>query len=1364
MPNDHPPASTRSFAEVLEQELRLIRLRREAILHKEQKRLEMQAEAAGKLLEPLPAATGGVPAAEMPVRPEGVRAADDADARLTRARIDALGEHLAAIAFSGGGIRSGTFAVGLLQGLASLGLLRRFDYLSTVSGGGYAGGWLAAWLKREGDVRNVERQLAPSRVVEAAAVRPPLHDAPTPAVPDPPAPVVDEEPEPIHHLREYSSYMAPRLGLLTADTWTIIMIWVRNVSVNLLMFLPLAMGLVLALRLLVYSYGSLTSQAIENSTLLQYVAWAPLAFGFVLYVAAFTYNGRALGEFRRERNRAGRVRRPLRDEGEGVYYGMVYPLMAAALLLSLGLRPVIWWIGTIVQGRLDRAPVTASSNPLSFGALREWVIDSAMSNLGLLGWPNVVVHAVTLGILMALFALALNRSSAVKAKFVVCAFFAGATGGVLLTVVENLLKTCSDAGRPDLAALLGTPALLLVIAASLIVEVALLGRTITEAEREWWSRFGALVFIGGLLWLIGSATVLYVPALFVGAGLVLRLAITSGWLATTAAGVFAGRNANPKAQKGQVVLKLITVVAPPVFLLGLLGAVSLLGAFLVNDPPLAFPSAGHEVAAVDNYLQGVRDASALPIIVWLVLFGLLGWLGSSLIDVNLFSLNAMYANRLIRCYLGASRPKTHWARRWGGLHDPTILSGAPTDSAPPDRDQNPVTGFDPDDDIDLLDLQIGYENAERPGHVYSGPHLLVNASLNLVGGQELAWRDRKGESFTLSPLYCGAKGTGFALVDERSRRNLTLGRAISISGAAVDPNMRFYQSAALTALLTVLNARLGYWMRNPSRPGWEAESPKYGNLLFTEFLGRTDGKGDFVHLSDGGHFENMGVYELIRRRCRYIVACDAGEDTGPSDENLAILLRLCRIDFGVRIELDTTPLRVEGPDGLSHAHVVIGRVRYDDVDSGQVPGVLVYLKISMTGDEPADVQQYAESEPAFPHQPTDLRQSFTEDQFESYRALGEHIARGVFEDAVSDVRSRFWRQTDARQEFAQGNRRLFAALQGRWAGLPAKIDERYEANAGAWAQFQRDVRRDPNLAALTEDLYPELRSERAAAGVPPPPAPAPDPSARRAELHAVAQMLQIMEDAWLELGLKGRSDLPMNRGWMNALRRWASTEAFRQFWPLFRSEYNPDFVDFVEDELHIGKTQRVRELLSAVLPATFARESVDLLAEEFAREWPGEVALGRDLRTLINRANHLNLRGTHHVWLILQSPASLPAGGQPPERFVSGIILLAEWGDEQGNATPGVFEFFAWVRPPHRAAGLGTECIEPALGEVIELLKRQHANNPLELRARYPKSGRDGDDDQERSRWLSFFALYDFQPVSPVTTTVPFSQVVRTIR
>ena len=327
------------------------------------------------------------------------------------------------------------------------------------------------------------------------------------------------------------------------------------------------------------------------------------------------------------------------------------------------------------------------------------------------------------------------------------------------------------------------------------------------------------------------------------------------------------------------------------------------------------------------------------------------------------------------------------------------------------RDANPETGFDPCDDIPLFDLGIGRTLSKR---TYWGPQLLINTTLNLVAGEDLAWQDRKGESFVLTPRYCGSKGVGYARMTEKTRENLTLGRAITISGAAVDPNMSFYQSSSLTAFLTIFNARLGQWMQNPRFPQWKAEGPKFGDRLVSELFGSTDDKDAFIHLTDGGHFENLGVYELIRRRCRYIIAVDAGEDTDASDDNLAQLTRLCRIDFGVRIELDTDPLEPVKPNVFSRTHVVVGRVHYEDVDSGQVPGIIVYIKISMTGDEPSDVLKYAKRDPRFPHQPTDLRQSFTDEQFESYRALGDHIARDVFSDAVRRVRDErpTWNEPD----------------------------------------------------------------------------------------------------------------------------------------------------------------------------------------------------------------------------------------------------------------------------------------------------------------------------------------------------------------
>ena len=482
------------------------------------------------------------------------------------------------------------------------------------------------------------------------------------------------------------------------------------------------------------------------------------------------------------------------------------------------------------------------------------------------------------------------------------------------------------------------------------------------------------------------------------------------------------------------------------------------------------------------------------------------------------------------------------------------------------RRANPATGFDWFDDIPLFDLGYDKKCSTCSPRTYWGPLLLINTTINLIAGEELAWRDRKGESFVLTPLYCGSKGVGYAKMEESMRLNLYLGQAITLSGAAVDPNMSFYQTSALTAFLTISNARLGKWMQNPRFPNWKAEGPKFGVWFLQELFGHTDDKGAYVHLSDGGHFENLGVYELIRRRCRYIIAVDAGEDPDASDDNLARVTRLCRIDFGVRIELDTEPLEPVKPSVFSRTHVVVGRVHYEDVDSGQMPGIIVYIKISMTGDEPSDVLKYAKRDPRFPHQPTDLRQSFTDEQFESYRALGDHIARDVFSDAVRRVRDdSTWNEPKNLEQYIRGNQMLFSSLRSRWATAPADHDARYIQSTEEWTRFQRDIRKEPALARLSQDLYPELplATKKDLANVS-------ESTRQRAELHAVSQMIQLMESAWINLHLKGHSDLPMDHGWMNVFRRWTGTKAFHRLWPTMRSEFSPEFVKFCETQLHLG--------------------------------------------------------------------------------------------------------------------------------------------------------------------------------------------------
>jgi hypothetical protein len=176
--------------------------------------------------------------------------------------------------------------------------------------------------------------------------------------------------------------------------------------------------------------------------------------------------------------------------------------------------------------------------------------------------------------------------------------------------------------------------------------------------------------------------------------------------------------------------------------------------------------------------------------------------------------------------------------------------------------------------------------AHKPLHV-------VNMALILVGGKNLAWQQRKAEPFTSTRLHTGGCRVGYrpsteyggSTAREQPRRRSRRHRHDGFRAAA-SPNMGYNSSPLLTIVMTLFNARLGWWIKNPNRPGWDAGSPSLALPLLLELLGQTDERKRYIHLSDGGHFENLGVYELIRRRCRYIVCCDAGTDPEASDDNL----------------------------------------------------------------------------------------------------------------------------------------------------------------------------------------------------------------------------------------------------------------------------------------------------------------------------------------------------------------------------------------------------------------------------------------------------------------------------------------------
>lgn len=206
----------------------------------------------------------------------------------------------------------------------------------------------------------------------------------------------------------------------------------------------------------------------------------------------------------------------------------------------------------------------------------------------------------------------------------------------------------------------------------------------------------------------------------------------------------------------------------------------------------------------------------------------------------------------------------------------------------------------------------------------------------------------------------------------------------------------------------------------------------------------------YIYLSDGGHFENLGVYELIR--CRYILACDAEEDPNLVLEGLGNLVRKARIDFGAEIVIDTSQIRQRDENARSRAHCAVGRIHYDGNPNEAEAGYLIYLKASLTGDEVSEVLQYKAQHAAFPHESTG-DQFFSESQFESYRALGDHIVEKAF----------------ARQKIParRGDlESLMQAISEDWA-LPSRFTEEHFAHhAEQLNRLWDEIRKDPDLAYL----------------------------------------------------------------------------------------------------------------------------------------------------------------------------------------------------------------------------------------------------------------------------------------------------------
>ncbi len=1018
---------------------------------------------------------------------------DSQGAALRPAQLEAALHHLvhqlpddearSALCLSGGGIRSASFGLGVLQGLARRGLLARFHYLSTVSGGGYIGSWLSSWIHRHADgLAGTEQELAASVTAPA----------------DP-----GSIAHPVQQLRRHSNYLSPRTGLSSPDTWTLVATFLRNLLANWLVLVPWLMLLLLLPRLVLSLAGGAWFSRIPVSNWLLLVAFVA---AWVCCLFAVKYSHDEDGETRPELVSAWRM---AEVTGEFLRQCLI-PIVGAALLLVVALA---WYRAgklpaQIPLGRFE-LPALVTGGAL-FGASVHWV-----------GWLWSTEHRASI-----------RDDLGIIGSGMLAGLVGGLAAQLALTLPEDPMWLVSYVWL--------APALLLalfVLGMNFYAAWAGINDRTTDADMEWYARMGGYILRSGTIWLVAAGVVYYGPVLFdllpkvvslSGVAALFGSSVVSGWSGSTES----GRRSEQTARSSRL-LDLVTRVAGPVFLLVILAWLTALTSLLarsVRDAPWAAWAWGEvrdpglvgvmwrgtPLAGLFDHLLILCELNLAGVLALGAILAALFWFCADNVALNKFSLHSMYRERLIRAFLGASRrvrrpdlftgfdlddnlpvgllwplalspqtvrdpagllsdlrdagrPVTRAIRGrlsrgladrlavWTDGSDPLPLltdlcrefnlETRPLGSVPADEltradipanlqspwDELARTAAAPDqyktrlfNRLLLEDACAGSIRGARPGHG-SRPLHLLNMTLNLTSDPELAWQDRKGESFTVSPLHAGAgdptlgyRPTDFPAPQGERRyggdRGISVGTAMAISGAAASPNMGYHSSPVVTFLLTLFNARLGWWLGNPGPAGRETFHDYYVRRpvrwLLRELRGKTDRTAEYVYLSDGGHYENLGLYEAVRRRCRFVVVSDAGCDPEASFEDLGNAIRKIRIDMGIAIDFQNgLPIysRAQAAEADFPAenarHYAVATIRYSEVDiqadgTKAADGILLYLKPAVYGREPVDVRNYATKHRQFPHETT-ADQWFSEPQLESYRALGLHVVDKAFERVKS---------------------------------------------------------------------------------------------------------------------------------------------------------------------------------------------------------------------------------------------------------------------------------------------------------------------------------------------------------------------------
>lgn len=1001
-----------------------------------------------------------------------VMAAEYADVQERRAvasetaRAPGRPQNLAGISLSGGGIRSATFNLGLLQALRKQGLLQQFDYISTVSGGGYCGGWWSAWLSRDTRQPGTKGFFPDDERIEP--VRHAMRHAGAMAAADAKEEYAEKSEsamnagsDPIHHLRLFSNFLTPRKGLLSADTWRAITSIGRNLVLTWLILLPLLLAAIMAGQ----AYFALTTgNDFEHRV--------------VMDEDVDTYATSAVDTYETQQAQEANVDEGSKTPGERLGKRLFVALLPSIFLfVGVVLCVLLWMVFTRKCWKL-RDIIIVSLTLLGFTAL---TLIALMATQVLPTYPYIwqflgVATVVFMGILLiggrrrnatmhatvsdteywrnhiAGVQTKLLQSSVVLAVVLLFSGFghevidfllydtkfhdwvgakvvkAGGWVAVIMSFVGagyTAMKGAPSGGDDSKKAKPGlvdqiifaiVPPLLLLVLALFLSWIGHRWYSAVYEDRHgeiWWITLATLIsaflFLGMALyefrprspkkvlvlvtlWAIAVTVIVLVPleklgqnlfavcigsTIFVLGALLLRgEGRTQKWgaiVGSAIVGAAVGIGIDIADRREELMAVPITEL-PKVVVIGVLFSITLLLFELIyadgsNTRSFLLLGIGFSMLVLVGIAACSDEAFAWRM---LAMFGcisaVMGWVLSLgwLLDPNMLTIHAFYKARLVRAYMGASNEER------GRASDADISEAVPGD------------------DVALVNLRNTSHGA---------PYHLINTTLNLVGARDLATVQRFSDYFVMSKRYCGSLRTGYRPTNEYACGTMSLGTAVSVSGAAASPNMGAQTpSAALAMLLTLFNVRLGFWAPTPNRTYWRAGSARlWPFYTIQELLSQTTDLLPFCYLTDGGHFDNTGVYSLIQRGCRYILFADCGADPDPSFADLGDLVRKVRIDFGTEIEISIDDLL-----NPAKKHFVVGTIRYSDVHAdmlGLTPdertGVIIVVKPNRTPGASVDVLQYGYSNEDFPQQTT-ADQWYDEQQFESYRRLGVISGTSLF--------------------------------------------------------------------------------------------------------------------------------------------------------------------------------------------------------------------------------------------------------------------------------------------------------------------------------------------------------------------------------